>query len=314
MIAGIALVVIAVACAVGVVILWKSKGRENSGDEYEGEHSMAALKFSEIEFDTDESISLNNRYKIYPPDYSPPHMREALLNAKIGPEDADYIVEACKASASHARNDGLLTKDFTEEEDAEVIAMYTFDFGPENYEMNPYRMVNRELIGRNTKTLMEVKDLLYLVMHALRKLPRVTGQTLYRGVRVAMNLDTDHYSEGNVVTWPALSSTSPDSRNIKTFLSKGGGKVKGTMFIIENGWGYNIQPYSLFPDEAEILLEPERQFMVKSVIEAEGIIVITLEMLDSPLILPNVFGKGLTSKKKKKKSTNKKSEKRKSGN
>ena len=31
-------------------------------------------------------------------------------------------------------------------EDAEVIAMYTFDFGPENYEMNPYRMVNRELI------------------------------------------------------------------------------------------------------------------------------------------------------------------------
>ena len=189
------------------------------------------------------------------------------------------------------KNDGLLTKGFTEE-DAEVIAMYTFDFGPENYEMNPYRMVNRELIGRNTKTLMEVKDLLYLVMHALRKLPRVTGQTLYRGVRVAMNLDTDHYSEGNVVTWPALSSTSPDSRNIKTFLSKGGGKVKGTMFIIENGWGYNIQPYSLFPDEEEILLEPERQFMVKSVIEAEGIIVITLEMLDSPLILPNVFGEG----------------------
>ena len=121
---------------------------------------------------------------------------------------------------------------------------------------------------------------------------------------MAMNLDTDHYSEGNVVTWPALSSTSPDSRNIKTFLSKGGGKVKGTMFIIENGWGYNIQPYSLFPDEEEILLEPERQFMVKSVIEAEGIIVITLEMLDSPLILPNVFGRGLTSKKRKKKSTN----------
>ena len=69
--------------------------------------------------------------------------------------------------------------------------------------------------------------------------------------------------------------------------------------------------YSLFPDEEEILLEPERQFMVKSVIEAEGIIVITLEMLDSPLILPNVFGKGLVSKKKRKKksTTNKKKKK-----
>ena len=63
-IVGIALVVIATA-VVGIVILWKSKYRENGGDEYEGEHSMAALKFSEIEFDTDESISLNNRYKIY---------------------------------------------------------------------------------------------------------------------------------------------------------------------------------------------------------------------------------------------------------
>ena len=50
--------------------------------------------------------------------------------------------------------------------------------------------------------------------------------------------------------------------------------------------------------------------MVKSVIEAEGIIVITLEMLDSPLILPNVFGKGLVSKKKrKKKSANNKKKK-----
>ena len=48
-IAGIALAVIAAACVVGVVILWKSKNRESGGDEYEGEHSMAALKFSEIE-------------------------------------------------------------------------------------------------------------------------------------------------------------------------------------------------------------------------------------------------------------------------
>ena len=41
----------------------------------------------------------------------------------------------------------------------------------------------------------------------------------------------------------------------KAFLAKGskGGKAIGTLFIIDKGWGYDIQPYSLFPDEEEIL-------------------------------------------------------------
>ena len=77
------------------------------------------------------------------------------------------------------------------------------------------------------------------------------------------------------------------------FLAKGlkGGKAKGTLFIISNAWGYNIQPYSLFPDEEEILLEPERQFRVVSVLKA-ALTIINLEMLDTPLSAPEVFGSG----------------------
>ena len=50
----------------------------------------------------------------------------------------------------------------------------------------------------------------------------------------------------------------------KTFLAKGSkdGEATGTLFIIDKGWGYDIQPYSLFPDEEEILLEPEKRFKV----------------------------------------------------
>ena len=107
-------------------------------------------------------------------------------------------------------------------------------------------------------------------------------------------MDEDHYHEGNTITWPALSSTSPDMKATKSFLAKGSktGKAAGTLFIIEDGWGYNIQPYSLFPEEAEILLEPERQFNVKSIIEAEGLTFINLKMLDKPLALPQIFGEG----------------------
>ena len=109
-----------------------------------------------------------------------------------------------------------------------------------------------------------------------------------------MSMDWDNYFEGSIITWPALSSTSPDMNTTKNFLAKGSktGKAVGTLFIIEGGWGYDIQPYSLFPDEAEILLEPERHFMVKSIIETDGMTIINLQMLDTPLALPQVFGEG----------------------
>ena len=127
-------------------------------------------------------------------------------------------------------------------------------------------------------------------MSALRKLPRVTGRTLYRGVMGEVNLDKDHYHKGNLMTCPTLSSTSPDMEATKTFLAKGSksGKATGTLFIIEKGWGYDIRPYSLFPDEEEILLEPEREFRVVSVLKA-SLTIIHLEMLDTPLSVPEVF-------------------------
>ena len=78
----------------------------------------------------------------------------------------------------------------------------------------------------------------------------------------------------------------------KAFLARGStsGNAEGTLFIIEGGWGYDIQPYSMYPEEEEIVLELERQVRVKSVIEAEGITIVKVEMLKTPLVLPNVFG------------------------
>ena len=55
----------------------------------------------------------------------------------------------------------------------------------------------------------------------------------------------------------------------------------------EDGWGssrgYDIQSYLLFPEEAEILLEPERQFMVAFVIPSRSHSHHPLKMLDTPL-------------------------------
>ena len=237
--------------------------------------------------------TLNSLYKVYPSTYVRPSMKEALLKAKLSDDQAVYVCEACENAAHFAKEDGKLLEGFTEE-DAAAIAMYTYDFGAEEFESNPYRIINKSLVGRNFNNLQKASGILYLVMTALRKLPRVTGMTLYRGVRSEVNMDKDHYYEGNTITWPALSSTSPDMKATKTFLAKEAKnkKAKGTLFIIEDGWGYDIQPYSLFPDETEILLEPERQFKVVSVIQGEGLTFINLQMLDTPLGLTKVFGEG----------------------
>ena len=64
--------------------------------------------------------------------------------------------------------------------------------------------------------------------------------------------------------------------------------------------GFNLAPLrlagcrlelSLFPGEEEILLEPERQFRVVSVLKA-ALTIINLEMLDTPLSDPEVLGSG----------------------
>ena len=231
--------------------------------------------------------------KLYPPGYEKPDMMKALLKVNLTEEQAQAITEECTKASQCVRDDGKLFEGFTEE-DAAAIAMYTYDFGSKKFENNPYRIINRSLMDRNYDGLQRTSGILYLVMTALRKLPRTIGKTLYRGVRDEISMDWDHYYEGCIITWPALSSTSPDMNTTKNFLAKGSntGKATGTLFIIEDGWGYDIQPYSLFPEEAEILLEPERQFKVKSVIQAEGLIFISLKMLDTPLALPQVFGEG----------------------
>ena len=69
--------------------------------------------------------------------------------------------------------------------------MYTYDFGPKNFESNPYRIINR-----NFAEMQRASGLLCLVMSALRKLPRVTGRTLYRGVRGEVSLDKGTTTRG----------------------------------------------------------------------------------------------------------------------
>ena len=226
----------------------------------------------------------------YLDDYRIPSIAEALQEAGLSGEGVEFIVNACALVWNRVmRRKGV--KEGIPKEDVEAVALYTFDFGSENYESNPYRIINKALVTGDDEYLLRASGMLYLVVSALRRLPRRKGVTLYRGIREGVNMSL--YREGSHVVWRGLSSTSPDMGATKAFLANSPSteQMKGTLFVIENGWGYDLQPYSMFPDEEEILLEPLRCFRVQSVINSVPI-VIKLEMLDTPLLLPQVLGEG----------------------
>ena len=234
----------------------------------------------------DERSQLKRLKAMYPDGFPNKSLEKALIEAQLTQDRVDMICFACKSLEASvlARTDvpGELSK-----EDISGIAMFTYDFGQDEMEYNPYRLINKPLGERNIAGLQRISSLLYILIRSLRKLPRVSGKTLYRAIDRNVNIDEDHYHEGNMITWMAFSSTSLDMNTSKDFLAQNLDKTAGTLFVIENGWGYDIQPYSLFPDEAEILLEPERQFMVKSVVPSTDLTVINLQMLDTPLVTFN---------------------------
>ena len=106
-----------------------------------------------------------------------PHPLDARSTARsrYDRETARVIVEKCTAIGESAEDNGDLFEGFSVD-DAAAVALYTYDFGPEFFESNPYRLLNKALIGTTNEDLKKVRGMLSVIMSALRKLPRGTGK------------------------------------------------------------------------------------------------------------------------------------------
>ena len=261
-----------------------------------------------IHEDSPSSGVFKKPHAVYPKDYRPPSsLKEALTNSGMDDALADEVVEACDLNISLNNPSQEYSNGFNRD-DAMAVSMYTFDFGNANYDLNPYRMLNGALASQDVEEVKKVRDMLYVVMTSLRRMPVVRGVTLYRGIR--SSIDMSVHKVGAVISWPAFSSTTPNMKTTKSFLTKqvrekgndvelddgeqlvdGDMQLNGTMFVIEDAWGYDIQPYSFYQDEEEVLLEPGQQFRVESVVDGDKFTLITLKMVKTPQILPDRFGR-----------------------
>lgn len=306
MIVVVACVVVVVLISMLAIFIVKYQQHKNKVWTERLLHSriVSNFNFKSVTYCPDEGVFCDP-HAIYPQDYRPPNdIKEALKNSGMEDELSDEVVGACQLNLKIINSHAVLSNGFNEN-DAMAVSMYTFDFGNANYDMNPYRLLNAALANQDVEDVKKVRDLLYIVMTSLRRLPVVRGVTLYRGIRSSVDMSV--HQVGSVISWPAFSSTTPDMKVTENFLTKQmvtseegidlsnfneiSEELHGTLFIIEDAWGYDIQPYSFYRDEEEILLEPEQQFKVESVIDGGEFTLITLRSIRSIQILPERFGR-----------------------
>ena len=148
------------------------------------------------------------------------------------------------------------------DEDALVaLVAYTLD-NKSARESNVYFACNVALRERDTNptAFNRWKGYLYHLMRALDILP-AQALTVYRGVVVPEGLDSmkQNYQKGRPVQWRSFTSTSLDLTSCKLFVKN---KARGVIFKLDVVSGRDIQQYSCFSGEAEILLTPNTRFVV----------------------------------------------------
>ena len=220
----------------------------------------------------------------------PPTLEETLVS--MGYEKAKELAEEFTKKATEKLKE--LDAPGVTVEDVAAIFCYTSEWDTAKFgdDESPYRKLNNSLsVNRNNKSLKKTRGFLFLLLQALRKLPRFVPEnhTLYRGLQAHVQTEADPkfperkpYAAGNEKTWWAFTSTTTSLEATQTFL----GTTGGTLFVLSGKpWGYDISVFSDFPGEKEILMEPERKLRVTSVFKEGQLITVNAEVLETSPIL-----------------------------
>ena len=144
-----------------------------------------------------------------------------------------------------------------------------------------YRQMNAALRSEDRKQLIPYFSYLKLLLTALWKLEDVKD-VVWRGVKENIG---DEYKAGKKFFWWGLTSctTSLELLQSASFLGETGERL---LFAIQCFNGKKIKNHSRFPKENEVLLLPCSYFEVMgSVVQSNGLRIIHLKQIDSPVIL-----------------------------
>ena len=185
------------------------------------------------------------------------------------------------------------------ENDMKIISSYTCE--AKNKKYSPYKLLNKNLVSDNRQEgINNISKYLYILINSLRKLdkyyPKENSKYLYRCINTKVEINNNifkpkliPYMMGNKKTFWSFTSTSPDVMTTYNFLKNEEKNKSGTIFTLTGKvWGYDITLFNYY-GENEIILEPERKFIVDEVLPpVNDIIHIKSDIQDTPLILLNI--------------------------
>ena len=231
---------------------------------------------------------------------NPPTLAEALTelfeNAGLTKKDAkelyDHLYLMCNQRVQDKWNSIEHEHKNISKNDALVISSYTYEPKKKFEKFSPYRLLNTNLVATDRKSgVINVEKYLFLFLRALRGLNKTEKNALFRCIPSKVKLEKDPNNNKFVpfqkglekIFWP-FTSTSDDEKTAEKFLDNG----KGTIFKIEGKdlWGYDISLFNVCK-EKEIILEPERKFLIENVTERNNITEVTLKLIDNPELLQN---------------------------
>ncbi|CAF1023161.1 unnamed protein product [Rotaria magnacalcarata] len=164
-------------------------------------------------------------------------------------------------------------------DEAASITLYSMEWKPQDKCL--YYVLNETLRNENRQKLEPWFLFLRLILTALAQLPSSLS-FVYRGVKRDMRKE---YPEGKIFIWWGFSSCTSKLNVLqnKQFLGNTGPR---TFFTIECDSGKDIQKYSCFQNEHEILLPAARQFEVKGCLsQGEDLYMIQLKEIPPPFPL-----------------------------
>ena len=229
----------------------------------------------------DESIGMFTEFPANPPTFLDALSEMNIKNFKEIVDESNKCLNKIKKGTTQ-KVCGLT--------DDEVLAIscYTLD---SPHGIDPiYKIINECLArSRNISNIKATRKYIYLLLSGLRKLPRYKEpdkNKLYHRVNTKVPTTLEEakghqfYAQGQIVTWWGFTSTSKNIGVTNFFVDPSSDR---TLFIIKGNdlWGYDIQAFSKFDNEEEVLLEPETRVEVVKVTLNQDELTVNLEFQPS---------------------------------
>jgi hypothetical protein len=126
-----------------------------------------------------------------------------------------------------------------------------------------YAIVNSALRAKNRDLVKPWRHFIWLLLHALKKLPPVTKPMLYRGIKITLDELGPKYKKSCTFQLGSFTSTTSSVDVMNTFLGDTGPRVCFHFSMVES-IARDISCFSLYESEKAIILPPNMLFTVEA--------------------------------------------------